>query len=90
MFFTLPYTKLLKVILMNQAQLAETLNNIAAQNKKAHDEIKAATTSLIAQVADLTDKLAGAPISDEAVAALALVQETSQAIDDLNPDAAAE
>lgn len=73
---------------MNQAQLAETLNAIATQNEKAHAEIKAATAANLQAVQDLTEKLlaADAPISAEAFAALTLVQEASQKIDDLNPD----
>lgn len=72
---------------MNQAQLAETLNAIAAQNEKSHAEIKATTVANLQAIQDLTTALANATISDEAAAALALVQETAQAIDDLNPDA---
>ena len=71
---------------MNQAQLAEALNLIAAQNEKSHAEIKAATATLIAQVADLTAALADTQISDDAVNALIAVQAAAQAIDDLNPD----
>ena len=73
---------------MNQSELANALNLIAAQNEKSHAEIKAATATLIDQVADLTAALADIQISDDAVNALIAVQAAAQAIDDLNPDVA--
>ena len=73
---------------MNQSELANALNKIAEQNEKSHAEIKAATATLIDQVADLTAALDDIQISDDAVNALIAVQAAAQAIDDLNPDVA--
>lgn len=74
-------TNLLEIIMATQAELAQQLRDITAQNEKARAEI-------LTKIADLETALANAgattPEVDEAVAALKASVQTD---DDLNPDA---
>ena len=71
----------IKIIMANQAELAQQLRDITAQNEKARTEI-------LKKIADLETALANAgtttPEVDEAVAALKASVQTD---DDLNEDA---
>lgn len=71
---------LLKVIEMNQTELAQRLDAANARAKKVALEQAAALQALRDEIA------AGGPISDEVEAKLAALEATIQSEDDKNPD----
>lgn len=76
-----PVIKLLERIIVNQAELAQALNDIKAQADKSKTEI-------IAKVSTLEGAIANAGMTTPEVdAALADLKGTVQSLDDLNPDA---
>lgn len=71
----------LERIIMNQAELAKSLEDLKAQADKAKAEI-------VAKVQSLEDAIAaGGATSPEVDAALADLKGSVQGLDDLNPDA---
>lgn len=77
-----PVMKALKRIIMNQAELAQSLNDLKTQADKAKAEI-------VKKVADLETAITNAGNSTPEVdAALANLKGSVQGLDDLNPDAA--
>jgi (p)ppGpp synthase/HD superfamily hydrolase len=67
------------VIMVNQAELAQQLRDLKAQNEKARAEI-------LAKIAALEAAIAAGTSTPEVDAALADLKASIQADDDLNPD----
>ncbi len=75
-----PILDSLRIITMNQAQLKQALEDLTAQNEKAHAEHLAA-------LAALEEALATAGTTPEVDAALEALKASIQKDDDLTPDA---
>jgi prefoldin subunit 5 len=73
-----------------QAELAQSLNDIAAQVTKSKDEVVAAVAALNQKIADLEAAIAaGNGTTAEVDAAIEALKAQVQVLDDLNADASA-
>ncbi len=83
-------TDLKALIMTSNAELTSQLNAIADQLAKSKAEVTAAVGVLTKEVADLQAQIAaGADVPPDVVSAVTRVAAAAQALDDLNPDAAA-
>lgn len=76
-----------EITMASQAALAASLTALAAQLEKAKAEVTAEVATLNTKVQELTDALGNVQTTPEVDAALAAVQTSAQALDDMNPDA---
>lgn len=73
---------------MTQKELADALTRLETQEAKIAAEQSARFDAQTAAIKDLTDKLnAGGDVTPEVAAALAKLEQTTQALDDTIPDA---